>query len=477
MEQQLGEDRIKKSLGASVRDGVLFSIMTGLGDAYMPALLLFWGATDAAVGLLTSLSYALAALAQLFISRGMETWKNRKKFVVGGVVFHAFFWLAQIALIFSPLDNALKIPLSIGIFALYFGLNAFIAPAWSGWMADLVPENMRGGYFGHRNEMTGLALFLATLAGGYIMGWFGSEVLLGFAALFLIAFACRIGSAYYLSRMAEPSGGAGEFRKVGWRALLLGEGWGNSRLFILGIALILFTRYVAAPFYNVFMLRNLGFTYAEFGIITAMSLFAKIFSYPYWGKLADRFGNRAVLVSTGVLVCILPLPWVFASNFNILFFTQLISGFAWAGFELVSFNHILVLAPRDYRVSLVSRYNFFTNIAIVLGATFGAFLLSGVLPEVWMGLVALQLLFLISSILRMLVALLILPRVHEQRAAYPYSDMGFFLDASIVYPAQSMARQVARGIKFASGVKAPLRGAKRAALDAFEKGRKKMRGR
>ena len=473
--EQLSEDKIKKSLGASVKDGVLFSIMTGLGDAYMPALLLFWGATDAAVGLLTSLSYALAAFAQLFISKGMQAWKNRKKFVVGAAFFHAFFWLAQIAVIFSPLDNALKIPLSIGIFACYFGLNAFISPAWSGWMADIVPENVRGGYFGHRNKITGLALFLATLAGGYIMGWFGSDVLLGFAALFVIAFACRIGSAYCLSRMAETAGGAGVFRKVGWRALLQGKGWGNSRLFILGIALILFTRYVAAPFYNVFMLRNLGFTYAEFGIITAMSLFAKIFSYPYWGRLADRFGNRAVLVSTGVLVCILPLPWVFASSFNILFFTQLISGFAWAGFELVSFNHILVLAPRDYRISLVSRYNFFTNIAIVCGASFGAFLLSGILPEVWMGLVALQLLFLLSSVLRMFVALFILPRVKSRHATYPYSDMGFFLDASIVYPAQSMARQVARGIKFAARVKAPLRSAGNAALGAFEKGKKKMR--
>ena len=41
------ERRVKTSLAASVKDGILFSLMTGLGDAYMAPLLLFYGAGDA----------------------------------------------------------------------------------------------------------------------------------------------------------------------------------------------------------------------------------------------------------------------------------------------------------------------------------------------------------------------------------------------------------------------------------------------
>src|SRR3989338_3906343 len=89
--RQLGKQEVKRSLDASVRDGVLLSIMAGLGDAYMPALLILHGATDATIGLLTSVPYAIAAFAQLFISRGMQTWKNNKKFVTGAALFYEFF--------------------------------------------------------------------------------------------------------------------------------------------------------------------------------------------------------------------------------------------------------------------------------------------------------------------------------------------------------------------------------------------------
>ncbi|VVC04654.1 Major Facilitator Superfamily protein [Candidatus Burarchaeum australiense] len=479
-EKTLGEQAVKSSLGASVRDGVLFSLMTGLGDAYMPALLLFYGATDAAIGLLTSIPYLFSAFAQLLISKTMGAWRNRKNFVTRAVFFHAFFWLAQIALVFSPFDVPLKITLAIAVFALYAGFDDFIYPIWSGWIADLVPEGMRGQYFGYRNKITGLALFLATLGGGLVLGFFTGNLgnaLLGFAVLFFLAFLCRLGSAWFIMRMAAIPGSGKEFRTVSWNTLLFHDAWKNARLFIAGAALISFTRYVASPFYSVFMLRNMGLGYAEFGILTSAAVLFKIISFPYWGKLADRFGNRAVLVVSGILVSVLPLPWAFFARFDVLLCTQVLSGFAWSGFELVSFNYILSSAPREQRVSLVSRYNFFNNVAIVVGATFGAFLLSGVLPQVFLGLVALQLLFFISSALRMLVALFMLPRVKEQHAIYPYNDMGFMLDASVIYPAQSVARHVARGIRFAGRVRAPLRSARRAALDAFEKGRKKIRRR
>ena len=75
---------------------------------------------------------------------------------------------------------------------------------------------------------------------------------------------------------------------------------------------------------------------------------------------------------------------------------------------------------------------------------------AGILPEIAFGLVALQLLFLVSAVLRMFVALTMLPRVKEQHASHPYSDMGFILDASIVYPAQSVARHIVNGVSFAT---------------------------
>ncbi len=434
--------RVEKSLSASVKDGVLFSIMTGLGDYYMAPLLLFYGASDATIGLLTILPQSFAALAQLLLSRTAGMWRKRKMFVAVGCMLHAFFWLLQLCVLLSPLDGSAKIALALGLFTVYIGWNALISPVWSGWMADLVPEERRGAFFGFRNRATGLALFLSTLAGGVVLGAFGSDVALGFGVLFIAAFAARLGSSWYLSRMDE-AGGAGEFREVKWRHLLFHHAMGNMRLFIATVSLMSFGVYMAAPFFAVFMLRDLHMSYMEYGVLISAALLAKIISFRYWGGLADRFGNRAVLVATGLLLVVVPLPWVVMPEFWVLFLAQLFSGFAWSGFELVTFNYALSSAQREQRVSMMSRYSVFSNVGIVGGAITGSVLVSGVLPAAAWGMLMLQILFLLSSCVRLVVALVFLLRVKEQKMSYQYDDGAFLLNASFIYPTRAFIRRAA----------------------------------
>ena len=71
---------------------------------------------------------------------------------------------------------------------------------------------------------------------------------------------------------------------------------------------------VAGPFFSVHMLRNLGFSYAEFMANLAASIVMQLLTLNAWGAISDHLGNRIVLVATALLIPTLPLLWIFPAT-------------------------------------------------------------------------------------------------------------------------------------------------------------------
>ena len=139
-----------------------------------------------------------------------------------------------------------------------------------------------------------------------------------------------------------------------------------------------------------------------------------------WGRIADVYGNRLILIVTSISLPIVPSLWLLSDNFWALLLFQALSGLSWSGFTLSAGNLLYELVPQTRRAAYVAFHNVGTAAGVFAGAMLGA-LLEVVLPPrgVLLGesatLSNLLYLFVISGIARAIVAALLARRVRELR--------------------------------------------------------------
>jgi MFS family permease len=298
--------------------------------------------------------------------------------------------------------------------ASFTAAGAVIMPAWGSLMADLVQEDKRGEYFGWRSKTLGMITVLATFSAGFILHRAEkTNALAGFAAVFALAFVFRLVSWHYMNKMHEPALARKEEDYFSLRDFVSRYQTSNFLRFVVYVSLLKFTVYVASPFFAVLMLKNLGFGYMAFTLVTLSATLAAIASIRRWGRHADRVGNLKVVRSTSMLVALIPLFWLVNQNPVYLFFVQAFSGFAWAGFNLSASNFIYDASSPGKRTRCIAYFNFFSGVSMSLGALFGGWL-AMVLPTGFLEFKAMNLI-LISAVLRLAMAYFLPFKLKEVR--------------------------------------------------------------
>jgi MFS family permease len=160
------------------------------------------------------------------------------------------------------------------------------------------------------------------------------------------------------------------------------------------------------------MLQELGFSYFTYVIVTASAALANFLCLTFWGRRADRFGNRSVLVLTSLLIPLISLLWVVDQHLYWLIPVQFLSGFAWAGFTLCSVNFVYDASPASQRTGYLACFNALNGIALCLGTFIGGYLINH-LPG-FHGSTILTV-FILSGALRAIVAATLLPTFREVR--------------------------------------------------------------
>lgn len=92
--------------------------------------------------------------------------------------------------------------------------------------------------------------------------------------------------------------------------------FGSSNLgkFTLYVSLINLTANFAGPFFAVYMLRDLGFSYAAYIINSSAFALSLLVFQTFWGRRADWAGNIKVIKLTSFLLPFVPIFWIFNSN-------------------------------------------------------------------------------------------------------------------------------------------------------------------
>jgi MFS family permease len=159
---------------------------------------------------------------------------------------------------------------------------------------------------------------------------------------------------------------------------------------------------------------------------TAATVVAQLVTLPGWGRFCDRFGNKHVLTVTGLLVPVIPLLWLCTTNFYGIVAIQMFAGVSWAGFSLAMGNFVFDTVSPPKRAQCVAVYHSANAVGIFLGASLGGLLIPWLPTDLHWGGVHLalasniQILFVLSAVLRLAVSLKFLPMIREARTVSPF---------------------------------------------------------
>lgn len=415
------ENKIRKSLKFSFLDGIFASCMLGMTTDYITPYALMLKATPGQIGVLVAAPNFASSLVQLKSADLTERLKSRKKIINIFVLLHT---LMLLPIILIPYLFKTGVVFFLIIFiTLFTSLNAFAGPVWSSLLSDHIPYKMRGRYFGWRNKILGAIAIISAFIAGFILHSFKNNTLKGFLIIFGIAFFCRFISWYFLTRMYEPPFKVTEDSYFNFFDFIKRISESNFAKFVIFVASLNFCVNLAAPYFAVFMLRDLKFGYFTYAVVVVTVSIAHIFTIDRWGNLADRIGNLKILKFTALFIASLPLWWIICQHPLYLIFIQIISGFAWSGFSLCATNFIYDAVTPQKRTRCIAYFNVLTGLALCVGALLGGYLVN-ILPRLF-GFRILSL-FLVSSTLRFTVVSLLSRKIKEVRKAQEITSRDLF---------------------------------------------------
>jgi len=366
----------------SIADGAAFSLMVGCGETYIPAYALALGLGPVAAGLTASVPIIAAAVLQLLAPLALARIGSNRTWVVMCTTVQA---LSFVPFVWWALRGRAGLGELLVAASVYWASGMAAAPAWTAWIAALVPARIRTSYFARRNRLGQLAVFLGFVAGGLVLqaGERRGAVLASFAVIFTAAAVCRIVSTALLAACGEPrpKGAAGvaavpapapALRSV---AALRGMAARPSGRLIAFLCCFMFGAHVAGPYFTPYMLEELGFSYHAFLLVFGTAFLTKALVLPAVGRLASRIGPLGVLGLAVLAITPLSLLWLPSAHVGWLVVVQVIAGACWAAYELAVSVLLLDATGDEERTGVITVYNLGLAVAMVAGAGCGGMLL------------------------------------------------------------------------------------------------------
>ena len=408
------EKQINRDIKNSNYDGIfahMFATLTG--GVFLTGFAVHLGMNEMMIGLLASMPF-IVTVFQLPVS--LFIWKNgrRKKIVYLSAFLARIIWVPIIIFAVLPITssyNRSQVILGLIFFSYTFASVSYVS--WLSWISDLIPDKIRGNFFGTRNMLCGAAGMIVMLIFGKMLDGLNNQSIgvlpIGFTVTFVSAVFFGIGSLFFLKKMSEPLQIEREIKKDSFLKLLsLPMSESNFKKFLIFAFLWSFSVHFASPFFTLYFLRDLKFSYTFVAVLGTLSAFADLTGMKIWGRISDRVKNKAVIQFASWVAIFLPLAWVTVKpdSFLMPIILHIIGGGFWAGINLCMVNLLLRLSPEENKAVFLSIY----NIAGGVGAATGPILAGLVLTSIahldfhiftWK-VHPLQIIFLTSSLFRLL---------------------------------------------------------------------------
>lgn len=387
----------------------LENVLTQLSEnalaQFVPLYAVQLGVSNTSIGSVAALNNLAAAAAQLPGARLVERHGHRRRWVIlSGLVARSFVW----ALLGATLVRAHAEFVVFLLAFLYAGRGFFLAlgqPAWTSLAADIVPTEIRGRYFALRD----ISVRLSSLLLLPFLGWLVDALPFpwGYRAVFGLAAAlATVGWVLFYRRVPDPAPLPAEYLKARPRRTL----WQAVRderdfvAFLVANTVWNMSLAVAAPYFTVYLVRELGGTARWVGVLAAVNSLFGLGGAMVWGRLADRWGNLRVNRLTAVAIPFIPWAWLLVTAAWQVLFISAYGGFMWAGFLISNFNLLLSLSPPRQRARFAALYQMGVLGGMVVGTMVG-----GVLADLY----SIRGTFFLSGLGRMLAALVLVRLVRR----------------------------------------------------------------
>lgn len=395
---------IHRTLRLSVFEGILVQIfLNWTTGSVIIGYMLHLGASATELGLIASVPM-LAQLASPFAAYLGSVAGRLKAATALLAIVGRLLWLLAAFLPLLGLPAALQ-PAFIVVLVMVSSLfQASTATLWTSWMGNVIPESRRGRYIGFRSGIIGVVGMLANLAAGWFMDHVGAplnfQAVLGVGVLSAVIGGLLL-FFHYEPPTVHPRPDFKAVFKTPWRDA-------NFRKFLVfGIywqAAVL----VGAPFVFTYFIEHLKMSFTEIALWSVIASLSALLTTNFWGRVADRYGNKAVLaIGTTLAGSAMPLSWMLATEHLLwpIWLSAFFDAAAWGAIGPAIFNLALVSAPKDDRTAFIAMYSFATGIAGFAGGLLSGPLLMlfsrlepSILGFTWTGFHSL---FLLSGILRL----------------------------------------------------------------------------
>ncbi|MEM4336559.1 MAG: MFS transporter [Candidatus Woesearchaeota archaeon] len=408
------------------------SIGQALVFSFLVPFAIFLGLSNFQIGVISAMPFASLILSQIttmFLS-GKIT--KRKNFIFYFLFARRVFLVPL--LVFPFIKNA-PIYFIILVFLVYYLGQVAEAPLIS-LIADIVPQSIRGLFFAKKELYVAFFTMIPYILAGFFLELFPKNSPAGFIIIFILGILVSFFSLIFVVSVKEPPY---KPKKEGLKHFFKFKGeYGKFTFFI---SVFNFAYMVASPFFVVYIIKNLNFSYSFFVLATSISTICRMLFLKPIGKLMDIYGDKPIAIISTFATALVPLSYLLFVKPQTAFLiipVEIISGIAWAGFDLSSMNLLLDFTEKNNRMLQVARFNAVTSIPMIIAPMLGGFLSE----KSFIFFSGIPLIFALSSIGRAL-STIFLFKVKEVRVKKEY-PMRIILK-SYFYMPLAVLRTVERG--------------------------------
>ncbi len=381
VKQNLTSQDLQQGYRALVYDGLASQAMLLLtGGTFLVAASLYLGASNLQIGLLAAIP-PLLQLVQLPSIYLVEKYRQRKRIVIYTVFFSRLMLILLAWLPFLMFKGS-------GIYVVLFfitvsaGFNAIATCSWNSWMKDVIPAAEMGMVFSRRLIYQQWLTIALVLAGGFFVDWWGMVFptfpWVSYAILFSIGFISGMIGILFIIQIPETEMEEPDPEAKFWKVIVQPFQDENFRNLIYFLSWWSFAINLAAPFFTVYLFKNLQLNLTQVNFLFIISQVSNLFLLKFWGKMCDLYSNKTVMSACGITFVFCLLAWTFTTlpekhvlTWPLLILIHIVMGGSIAGVMLASGNIGLKLAPKGEAVAYLASLNFVVSIAAGIAPILG----------------------------------------------------------------------------------------------------------
>lgn len=371
---------LRRSLRASVTEGMFAELVTAFsGGAIVTAWGLHVEAPPALLGLLVALPYVAHGVQLPAAWLTARFGARRTAIVAVSLSRQLLLPLALLPLLSVGLEAKRSLLVAIMLASALLGVIG--NNAWVDWMGTLVPERIRGRYFGRRTALGTAAGAVGSLvAGGILDVTGGPHDGIGLSILTVLACIAGLVTTALMRRQHHPGETSRELtlRQIAisaWAPMRSSSG----RRVVAYLAAWNGAVGLAGGFFAAHMVQNLGMNFSLVALHGTVTAGVRVLAAPFWGRLVDRVGVKPVLVGVSLAISLIPAWWLLprADRLWPVVVDCIVAGILWSGHAIAAFQLPLVASPKEGRsfhlavFAMAGGLAFF--VATGIGGTFATF--------------------------------------------------------------------------------------------------------